>query len=201
MKLKGSEIIAGFHRYVDDNAELSPAEDLALMNKKYHELANDREWEWVRKTLTATISSDTTYVDLPEGFRFPVEDNEHGYEYSFYIGESVYPIFNVSQRMSHRGHAYIDFGARKLYLPTSKVTGAFQMDYYGEPDDLTLDTYPAFRGGFHPVIYHMMAIDFEILERSEKARSYRQENEAAVANYMEDMAYEDAKQKEWSNPD
>ncbi len=200
MQLNGEQIIAGFHRYVDDSTELSPAEDLALANKKLHELANDRGWEWCRKTLTATISSDTTFVTLPDDFRFPVEDTEHDLGFAFYIGESVYPIFNYNQRMSHKGHAYFDFGAKKLYLPTSHITGAFQLDYYGEPDDLTLETYPPFRGGFHPIIYHMMAVDFEIMERSEKARSYRQENEAAIANYMEDMQYEDAEQKEWQNP-
>lgn len=206
-KLKGSEILEQFHTYVDDDTELSTAEEYILLNKKLNELANDRPWEWCKEVLSQAVSAgSTTYIELPEGFREFVEDESYGFGAYFVItfgdSQNKYPIYPFAKRFEYKDYAYYDPTAGdngRIIMPKTFVSGTLTADIIVQPDAVTADTYPPFRGGYHAILAHMMATDFSIIERSEKARSYDAENRAAIANYLEDMAMEDAKQKEWNN--
>ena len=63
-----SELITKFELYVDDGTELSSQEELDLANKIYYSICNYRPWEWLKKTVTGTISSGT--ITLPTDFAY-----------------------------------------------------------------------------------------------------------------------------------
>ena len=197
LKLTGQQIIDKFHDYVDDDTALSSQGELDLLNKKYNQLAIDRPWEWTKATFSQAVTSSTTYLTLPDGFLFLDENNDGNYQ--LWIGSTPYPIMGFAQRRDHSGLAYIDIAGNKIYMPSAFPAGTASFDYHKQPDLLTVSSYPGFPGAYHPILYHMMAIDHEIIDRSEKARSYRAENEAAVVSYFEDLAYYDGKLKQQQN--
>jgi hypothetical protein len=63
-----SEIITTFELYNGDATELSATEELALLNKIYHEVAAIRPWLVFNKESTGTVSTSVPYVSLPTRF-------------------------------------------------------------------------------------------------------------------------------------
>ncbi len=67
------EIIAGFELYVDDTTDLSSVEELALLNKVYQKICDDRPWEFLKKEASGTMATTTT-ITVPSDFGYFTEN-------------------------------------------------------------------------------------------------------------------------------
>lgn len=202
--MTGTQLITKFELYQDDSSELSTTEELALLNEKYREIWADRTWEFSKKTATGTLSTTLQYVSLPADFVQLIPNA--GYTQNFALteygqsptvvfvgsGYAPYPVINWSDRRQYRdqnGYAYLDLPNSRLYMtkqPTSAE--AYEFDYKYRPTDIAAGTSPVFPEEFHPLLYLAMAIDDDIIQRFEKARSYALENRAKYNALFNSMA-------------
>lgn len=204
-----SDIIKRFELYVDDMTELSSQEELDLANKIYSQICDDRPWEFLKKAATGTTSTSVSYITAPSDFAYFSEnkqatDNTRAYDgvsapRVIFVGSTYreYKVINFSDRRQYRdqdGYVYYDAAQGRIYFtkqPTSADT--YEFDYISAPTALTLATSPAFPERYQHAIYHGMAIDDDIIQRFEKARSYAGENAARYNKYLTDMRYWNAK--------
>lgn len=202
--MNGEAIISKFELYVDDATELSSTEELALMNEKARDIYADRPWEFLKRPATGTLSTSLPYVALPADFDYMVANA--AYTENFAMSESgqapvvvfvgtdykPYRVVNWSDRRQYReqnGIAYLDLPNLRLHFakqPTSAEP--YEFDYIHAPDDIALNTEPLFPVQFQPLLYLAMAIDDDIIQRFEKARSYAGENAAKYQAMFRRMA-------------
>ena len=187
------DIISNFNTYTDDMSQLSAAQEYSLLNKKYREVCNWREWEFLRTAASVTIASNE--IALPSDFKILAEDfTDHGHRggsrFMFWVGNIPYSIINMKDRRTHTTLSYIDVAGKKIVCQDLNISGDAEFDYLKRVTALTVDTSPIFDADFHEVLYHMMAIDHEIIDQSEKARSMRGEHNSAIKTYKEDMTYQ-----------
>lgn len=197
-----SAIISRFNLQVDDASELSSAEELALANEVYTEIADDRPWEWLKATATGNTSTSLPYIALPADFK-ELSPNR-GTKSVIFIGIDFqeYQVVPFSNRRDYRnmgGVCYIDVPNQRLYFtlqPTSVL--AVEYDYIKVPTELVLDASPLFKAGFHQVISYGMAAKFSNIEQLDKSRgitNYQAENRAEYRNILTNMAKEDSEIK------
>lgn len=201
--MNGEQLLAKFELYVDDATELSSTEELALLNEKYREVCADRLWEFLKATATGTLSTSVPYVTLPTAFSHVIpnassaesgSDLHYGQMPVVFVGTGFrqYPVVSWSERRVYRdqdGYAYIDLPNSRLCFtrqPTSAES--YEFDYKVRPTDIAADTSPLFPEEFHPLLYLAMAIDDDIIQRFEKARSYAGENRAKYNALFGSMA-------------
>ena len=205
--MTGSEIISAFELYVDDATELNAVDELTLANKVYKKILRNKPWEFLKKTATGTLSMTVPYVALPSDFSFMAEnnqttdisvgiDNNASPKVVFVIKNgsyNPYQIINFSDRrqyLNKDGYAYVDLANSRLIFTLQPTTAySYEFDYIYMPTDITLSTSPIFPTDFHPMIYHGMAVEHDIIILFEKARSYAPENQAKYNDYMRDLAY------------
>jgi hypothetical protein len=205
-----SQIITDFELQVADLTELSAAEELALLNRLYVRICALLPWEFLKTPATGTCSTDATgaYITMPSDFAFFVENNQYtdntqSYQNNaaakvIFIGTSYtpYQIINFSDRRQYRnmtGYAYLDLVNSVIRLtdpvtalPTSLV---YEFDYIKVPAKLATSDYPAFPGRFHDMLTFAMAVDNEILQLSDKAKSYLAQNQTKYQEYLNDMKW------------
>ena len=191
-----AQIIAKFNLYIDDGSELSSAEELALANKIYRQVLDEKDWEFIKKEYAGTTSASVPYIALPSDFKNIVvnyDDEDGEPSQVVFVGQNhdVYKIIPFSQRRNYRdnsGFCYIDKRQGRLYF-TEQPAGAYdvEFDYVYNPDDLTLATSPVWDSIHHDIIHHAMVIDFYSIEQTEKTRSYYQENLIAYGKVLQRM--------------
>lgn len=194
-----------FQLQTDDTTELSSTEELAIANRVYRKILNDRPWEFLKKSDTGTIASDGT-IDLPSDFAYLVQNGN--YTDSSYIARrpvvfvgsnySAYNVVSWSDRRQYRnqdGYCYVDLVNSKLvFTSADTVAGqSYEFDYIYNPDDLELATSPVFPARFHELIVYGMQVDDNIIQQSDKAKSYMAENNAKYNDLMKDLAYYNSK--------
>lgn len=200
--MTGAQLISAFELYVDDSTELSSAEELALVNKIYQKMCDDRPWEVLKKEASGTMSS-TTQITLASDFGHFVEnynwtDNSVSTEINakptvVWINTTTpVQIVNWSDRKQYRNNAsvcYLDLANSKIVFPYAQPSGAtYSYDYKAVPSDLTTATSPVFPERFHYGIVHGMCVDDMVIQLFDKARSYAQENQAMYNDYLKRMA-------------
>lgn len=199
--MNGQTIINNFNLYVDDQADLSSAEELSLLNKWYRIVLENRPWNFlIREFTTTTTGAD--FVDLPTDFAY-ITNNDQTYDEErntvAFINKNPYQIVPFQERrqwLDRDNIAWVNVAENRLYFSKAPLAGkAVSLDYVYVPDDLTLVTQPVFPPRFHSIVYHGMATDFNLIEQSEKGLSYRQENEQQFDRYLTDMAYWDTQFK------
>ncbi len=188
--MTGDEIIAKFNLQVDDASELSDTEELDLLNDVYGDICDDRDWEWLKKTYTGP------YISLPADFKklVPNKDGKSvifvGTDYQEYL---AIPFSSRRNFRNQDGFCYIDIPNQRLYFtlqPTSAKS--IEYDYIKIQDDITANTSPIFRSGFHPIISFGMAASFPQIEQANKLTSYENQNQIDFNSILHDMAIEDA---------
>ena len=194
--MTGQVILDEYDKLTDDMSELSPEQKLVLANQKYHKVINDRDWEWLRKTQSVAIASGEIVV--PTDFRNFAENNHTSYRFGFWIDESFYPIVNMQDRRTFTSFSYYDSGARVIVLAEGlNLDGqTAEFDYFHIPADLTVNTSPVFRDSFHKILPYLMAVEHDLIDKTEKNRAYSQEFADMAQNVLEDMEYEDDQLKE-----
>lgn len=195
------ELITKFELQVDDTTELSSSEELALLNKIYTDICSAMAWEFLKKAHTATTSTTVPYIDLPSGFQYITVNSNYtssAYEANrpvVFVGTSFtpYQVVSFSDRRQYRnqdGYCYVDIVNNRLYFtlqPTSAQSVEF--DYAYLPEALTLTDSPVFPARFHDMIPYAMAVEDTIIQQSDKAKSYKSDNEKKYKDSMDDMAY------------
>lgn len=194
--MTGQQIIDKFLLDVDDSSELSDDEVLDLLNDVYTDICDDRDWEWLKKTVTDTTSTSVPYVSLPSDFKKLVANKDN--ESIVFVGSdySEYKVIPFSSRRDYRdqdGFCYIDIPNQRLVFtlqPTSVKT--IEYDYIFVPVAITVSTSPIFRSAFHKAIAFGMCARFPAIEQSNKSTSYGNEYGKMMFDQIQDMAVEDA---------
>lgn len=196
-----SEIISNFELYVDDTTELSSVEELALANKSYYFVCDERPWEFL-KTEWASTTTGANYVSLPSDFSYFFENNSYTENNEsvednkspkvILVNGQKYNLINWSDRRQYanrNGYCYVDVANSRLYFTVVPASGlSISADYIKIPAALTLVTSPIFPERFQHAIYHRMAIDDMIIQIFDKARSYADANQKAYDSYIASMA-------------
>lgn len=195
-----SELIVKGQLYLDDTSDLSSQEWSDLFDKMYNKVNTDRLWEGLKKEFTGTTSTSVPYVSLPADFLNLTENRNYttsNYEAEFPVvfrgtTYSPYSVVSWSDRRQYResgSHAYIDYPNSRLYFTKQPATTeAVEFDYYSSATALTDNESPWFPAEFHDVLYHLMVADDYMIQQSDKAKSYKEENEMAGKEIMKRMA-------------
>lgn len=194
--MTADEIITKFELQVSDMTELSSEEELDLLNDKYQDVCSDRPWEFLKKPATGALTYDATagmfYITKPEDFSYFCEnanytDNTMEYQGTaqpkvVFVGAAYQPyqIISYSDRIQYRYRGavcYLDPVVNRIYFPLAPSdTSLYQFDYIRVPTDLGLLDSPVFPERFHKMLQFAMATDNDILQLSNKAKSYAAEN-------------------------
>ena len=195
------EIITKFHLFIDDMTELSDAETSDLFDKHYRRINSMKPWEGTKAEGTGTTSTSLPYVALPEDFLYLTANNNHSashYEAKgpvIFKGTTFDPIEVVSwsDRRQYRDsnrHAYIDIANKRLYFTKQPTAAeAIEYDYHKQMPELTLAESPWFSNEFHDALYHFMVADDYMIQQSDKAKSYADENTKAAFSFIDSMSY------------
>lgn len=179
-----SDIIQKFELYFGDETSLSSQEELDLLQKKYDEVLASEEWEFLKKEATGTISG--TDITQPTDFdRLTTDQN-------IYLGTalqqfSVIPFTNRRNFNNQNGYFYYDAKNQKFVATTSQ-SNTYAFDYIYVPPALdTTSSNPIFPTRFYDMLYQMMCVDADIINMSDKARSYAQLNQSMADSSLADM--------------
>jgi hypothetical protein len=206
--MEASDILTKFEQYVDDNTELSSQQELDLLNKKYSWVCNERDWEFLKTNATGSFALTPPNITLPSNFSHLCENNQYtdntqpvdnnAVPKVIFIGSQYQPyqIVNWSDRRQYRNQSAIAY----LDLPNNGITfsiaptaiDVYDFDYIKIPPTLGLSDTPLFPARFHDLLYHLMAIDDEIILHFPRANSYAPDNKAAADDLMAQMALWDA---------
>ena len=203
--MTGSEIIADFELYTSDMTELSSTAELALLNKIHQRVCAYRPWEFLKKTASGTLSTSVPYVALPSDFgnfsennqwtnnAIGIENNASAKVVFIGSGFTPYQIVNFSDRRQYYNQnniAYLDYANQRLVFTVQPASAlSYEFDYIAIPADILASESPIIPTRFQPVIYHGMVADDNIIQLSDKARSYREENLGRYNDYLKDMSY------------
>lgn len=207
--MTGATLITQFELQVDDVTELSSVEELALVNRVYKKICREQPWEFLKKQASGSISTDSigSYITTPTDFVAFTENynftnnaqviNNNATPKVIFTGTSYTPnqIVNWSDRRQYRdarGFAYVDIAAGNIYFTAAPADTTYEFDYYYTPSDLTTATSPVFPADFHQMIAYGMAVENDVLQLSDKAKSYSQENQAKYNQYLLDLKYYNA---------
>lgn len=196
-----AQIIAKFHLYMDDTTELSSQEESDLFDKVYNRVMSERPWEILRVPATGTQSTSVAYIALPSDFAYLTQNHNNTGNDSYgefpviFVGANYdpYKVVNYADRRQYRTHtnvAYIDIvNSRLVFTVQPTAANAVEYDYIKVPAALASGDSPLFPSRFHDIIYHGMCTDEFVIEQSDKAKSYRGENQALYNGILMDMAF------------
>lgn len=189
------DILDSFQLFVGDETELSSVEMLNLCQKIYNEILAAHDWEFLKKEATGTLSTSLQYIDLTTAHsdfgNFVANANGRKVVYVG-TGYQEYPIVPFGERREYRnnsGFCWYDARQNRLYFSTTPTSAdSYEFDYIYVPSALTTaGSNPVFPPRFYHIIYHGMCSDNDIIQMSEKARSYMAENRARYQELMNDM--------------
>lgn len=195
------ELITKAQLYLDDTSDLSTAEWSDLFDKMYRKVNADRPWEGTKKEGTGTTSTTVPYVALETDFLYLTANNnstdssELASRPVIFVGTTYepYEVVSFSDRRQYRdqtGYAYIDWANMRLVFTKQPTEAkAVEYDYHGQMTALTDNDSPWFPAEFHDLLVHMMVADDFMIQQSDKAKSYRAENEKAAKDYLQDLVY------------
>jgi hypothetical protein len=194
---------------MDDTTELSEAEEIRLIEKHSQRIANRFPWMILRAEATGTVSSGS--IAWPTRFDHMVENynytamNEYGEGPKVLIGADLTPYKVVSYEdrkryNNHSGHCYVDPINDTIVFTDSSADGkSYSFDYHTYPATLTATTDTIWiPDRFAPALYHSVCVDDFVIQQSEKARSYRDENLANSQMWVNEMRTWDARLRQMS---
>jgi len=197
-----SEIISKFELYVDDTTDLSTVEELALANKIYFKVCDERPWEFLKKEWT-DATDGSNFRPLPDDFSYFFENNSYTENNEsvednksskvILVGGLKYILVNWSDRRQYsnrNNYCYVDFANNRLYFSIAPASGLpISADYIKVPPELSANDSPLFPARFHHIIYHGMAVDDMVIQLFDKARSYADANHKMYESYLSNMSY------------
>jgi hypothetical protein len=206
-----SEAITQFELQVNDVTELSTSEELIVLNRIYQRVCDDRPWEFLKTSATGTMSGsgvDGYYITVPSDFAYFYEnynwtDNSYSTQLNrtpkvIFVGttKTPYSIINYSDRQQYlgsTGYAYVDWGNSKIYFTGTPVSTTYSMDYIKTPATLIAGSTILIPERFCPILIYGMSTENEIIQLSDKAKSYAQENLDLYNEYLGKLALWDSR--------
>lgn len=178
------DIITAFELYFGDETSLSTVEELNLLQKKYNDVLQSAEWEFLKTTSSGSISG--TEITQPDDFDRLTSDQ------TIYIGtrSQDYPVIPFSDRRKYannNGYFYYDAKNEK-FVSTYSLSDTYSFDYIYVPPALdTTSSNPVFPTRFYALLFHAMCIDADIINMSDKARSYAGVNQKMYDDILDQM--------------
>lgn len=198
--MQPNDIIKQFEVYVDDSTELSDQEEYALLTKTLNTIYNDRSWEFLRKNGSVVTTTATT-APLPSDFVSAMNNysenewNNLPEKAVVYIGGIPYFFIPRGMAIQKAGGNYVYVDPINLKLVFTASVGTAQtvtFDYKYQPADITSNSsVVALPDQFRRYLGQVMAIDDDIIQKTEKARSNYQPNSIAKAQLMRDLTHYD----------
>jgi len=185
-------IIDKLELYAGDSTDLSSTDELDLIQKKYNQVLEEHDWEFLKKTATGTLSTSLQYVTAPADFR-SFAKNYQSYKKVIYIGSNydayeIVPFDNRREFRDQKGYAYYDALNARIYFTRQPDTAdTYEFDYLHIPTALTTSTSPIFPVRYWDALYHSALMDNDIIQLSDKARREYKENEAAYRTIIDKM--------------
>lgn len=179
-----SDIIQKFELFIGDSTELSTTEEVDLAQKIYNKILESDEWEFLKKEATGIING--TEIAQPTDFKQLTSAQR------IYIGanrkEFVQVPFERRREFANQnGFFYYDARQEKFIFTVSQ-SDTYSFDYVYVPEALdTTTSNPVFPVRFWDMVYHGMCVDSDIINLSDKARSYAQLNESKYASILANM--------------
>lgn len=212
------DIITNFELQVDDRTELSTAEEKYIAQRVYQRVCIGN-YEFLKKPATGSILNDATgyYITIPSDFLNFAENSDYSQNYLsedeglkkrvIYVGTNYtkYQIINYSDRLQYRtasGYCYFDFANGVIRFTAAPILSdglTYAFDYYGIPTTLLTSLAPAWPSIFDDIIVYGMAVDNDVLQKSEKARSYARENQAYFKDRINDLKLYNARLLNYGN--
>lgn len=198
--MQPDDIIKQFEVYTDDSTELSDQEEYALLTKTLNTIYNDRAWEFLRKNATVATTTVNS-LPVPDDFVSPMNNySENAYnnlpeKAVVYVNGT--PFFFIPRGMAVQKaggqYAYVDPKGRKIYFTQNVGTGVTCLfDYKYLPPDVTSNLSDiALPEQFKRYVGQAMAVDDDIIQKTEKARSNYQANSIARAQLVRDLTHYD----------
>lgn len=203
--MKPEDIITLFEQYVDDATELSSAQELALLQKIFAKVWNQKPWEFTKGSVSGTYALTTPNIPKPADFSSFLENNTYtdntvsiennAAAKVLFIGSAYtpYQIINWSDRRQYRsqlGYAYLDLPNSGISLTGTPIaTDLYEFDYKKQAPTLVIGTLiPGIPTDYQHMLYHGMAVDDEIIQRWPRAQAYAQDNQAAYNDFLQQMA-------------
>lgn len=178
------DIITKFELYFGDETSLSSVEELDLLQKKYDDVLHSEEWEFLKKVATGSISG--TDITQPADFDRMTTDQ------TIYLGTGnrefrVVPFTDRRKYVNQNGVFYYD-ALNEKFVATLSQSDTYSYDYIHTPPTLDLvSSNPVFPTRFYDMLYHAMCIDADIINMSDKARSYASLNQKMYEDMLNDM--------------
>lgn len=216
----GQTLIDNFEQDTGDTSELSSTAELTLANKIYRKILADRDWLFLRKGATGTISvtNGIATITPPTDFdHFTINglatDIAVGADQNgFGIGNASpkvifvstatgvftpYQIINFSDRRQYynkNGYCYYDMVNNLITFTVAPTTSdlSYEFDYIYSPDDIGLATFPVIPAQFHDIIHHGMAAQDVIFQLFDRSKSYSKENFENYTDYLTNLQFWDA---------
>jgi hypothetical protein len=183
-------IITKFEEYIGDATALSTVAEVELADKMYQEILQEHEFEFLKKEASGSISGFT--INQPDDF-----NRLAGVPPQIYLGTYYNPfqVVPYTERRIYRGQnnvCYYNALAQEFVFLKEK-NDTYSFDYIYAPDALDLEgSNPVWPARFNYAILHKMCTDSDIIQLSEKARAYYQENMIKAENAINDL-------KKWSD--
>jgi hypothetical protein len=190
-----TQILNSFHIFTDDMSELSTEEEIVVLNKAVQTILNDRQWEFMRKTYTGSVANSE--ITIPSDFNMFMPNFNDNTEVNYPLQSVVYISNDKTKYMPHipygsrnqKQGAYIDKQNGKIKFTEILTNGTqieFDYNYTPVPISTINDTIPLPQE-VHHYLGQIMAIDDDIIQKSEKARSNIDQNNKALAQLMSDL--------------
>lgn len=178
------DIISKFELFIGDSTELSTTEEVDLVQKVCTKIYNSDEWEFLKKEATGTING--TEISQPSDFDRNLSVQR------IYIGTNKREFIQVPfdrRREFDNQNGYFYYDARQgKFIFTVAQNDTYSYDYLYIPETVDLvSSNPVMPVRFYDMVYHAMCLDSDIINLSDKARSYAQVNEAKYASILADM--------------
>lgn len=189
---------------MDDTTELSTAEEIRLAEKHSQRIANQFPWLILRQEATGTVSSasiswPTRFDHIADNYNL-TSASDYGEGPVVLVGTDLAPYKVVSYEDRKRynnksGYCYVDPVNSTIVFTDSSADGkAYSFDYQTYPATLTATSDTIWiPDRFAPALYHSMCVDDFVIQQSEKARSYRDENLANAQMWINEMRTWDAR--------
>jgi hypothetical protein len=181
--MNGQEMISQFRLYTAFTTDMSDNEILALLNRKYRKLLTGDMWEFLRKTVSGTISSTntiTTPIDFDEIMPNWCDDPsmvEPNRKTVMVNNASPYYVIPMGARNSTYGqYCWLNPATNEIGFTGSMGNAPYAIDYKHVPADITALTTSVIPSGYESVIIMDALIDEEVIQKSDRARSNAKEN-------------------------
>lgn len=209
--MTASDIIAKFHLYIGDQSELSSDDELDLLNKVYDDVLAMQPWEFLKKSATGTILSDSIgyYIPFPADFRAFVENNEKT-DNSETIYNNAAPkvvftgpnyvrnqIVNFSDRRQYRNssqYCYPSWTEKKIRFFVQPVDTIYEFDYIIQWTPLGINDSPIFLADQHSILFFLMCVDSVIINLFDRSHSYAVENKNSADAGIKVLQYWNSQQ-------